>query len=272
MYYEVKEIQVEGSLEDARLHVYVQEPSDSIAWKKRPLVMVCPGGGYQYTSDREAEPIAYQFLAMGYHVAVLRYSCAPATYPTALLELCASMKYVRDHAAEWYVDPDAIYVAGFSAGGHLAASLGVFWKTEKMLADYFQVAPEVFKPNALILSYPVITSGEHAHRGSFDNLLGDRQDLLDKMSLENQVNEYVPKTFIWHTFEDQAVPLENSLYFANALRRQGIPFEYHVFPMGHHGLGLANRLSDSDPGKDIQTACAQWISLCKIFLEQNCEA
>lgn len=271
MHYEEKEIQVAGSQPGTKLHIYIQDSSDALCWKERPLVLVCPGGGYQHTSDREAEPVAMQFLSMGYHVAVLRYSVAPAVYPTALLELCASMIYIREHAKEWSVKSDAIYVGGFSAGGHLAASLGVFWKTDKQLADYFQVEAEVLQPNALILCYPVITSGEYAHRGSFDNLLAGKQELLDKMSLENQVNEYVPKTFIWHTFEDKSVPLENSLYFAKALREHNIPFEYHVFPNGHHGLGLANRLSESEPGIDTQKACQAWISLCKTFLEENCE-
>lgn len=267
MHYEVKNLNVEGSMEYARLHVYIQDESTQIAWKKRPLIVICPGGGYQHTSDRESEPIAFQFLSMGYHVAVLRYSVAPAKYPTALLELCQSMIYLRENAANWNIDSDKIYLAGFSAGGHLAASLGVFWKTDKMLANYFKVKADVIKPNALILSYPVITSGEYAHRGSFDMLVGDNKELTEKMSLEFQVNGYVPKTFIWHTFEDQAVPLENSLLFAKSLRAHNIPFEYHVFPAGHHGLALANSLTDSDPGKDLQPECTVWPQLCKTFLE-----
>ena len=119
-------LKVEGSLEYARLVTYIQEDSDAMLIDKRPLVLVCPGGGYGRTSDREAESMALQFLAMGYHAAVLRYSCAPAKYPTALLELASSMALIRKNAEAWHIDTDKIVVQGCSAGGHLAASLGMF--------------------------------------------------------------------------------------------------------------------------------------------------
>ena len=265
------QIQAEGSLPDTKLITYIQDYSEALMIDTRPLVLVCPGGGYAYTSDREAESIALQFLAMGYHAAVLRYSCAPAIYPTALLELASSVALIRKNAKEWHVNPDKIIIQGCSAGGHLAAGYGCFWKEDLIAGSIGMSAAdrELLRPNGLILCYPVITSGEYAHRGSFENLLGERQDELgEKMSLENQVNGDTPKAFIWHTFADGSVPVENSLLFVGALRRQGIPTEFHMYPAGGHGLALATRLTATADGRAIQEECASWIPLVKTWLEK----
>lgn len=222
MIHETYPIQVEGAQSYARLVTYIQEHSDAINIQKRKLVLVCPGGSYANTSDREAEAIALQFAAMGYHAAVLRYSVAPATYPTALLEVAKSVQMIREHAEEWHVDAEKIVIEGCSAGGHLAASYCLFWK-EKFIAVALGITDveRVLKPNGMLLGYPVITSGEFAHRGSFVKLLGERQkELNEALSLEKHVSEDVPPTFIWHTFEDQTVPVENSLLFVGALRKK----------------------------------------------------
>ena len=212
-------IQVEGSLPGARLCIYIQEKSRELRIKERPLILLCPGGGYEWTSDREAEPMAVQFLAMGYHVAVLRYSCAPAVFPTALLELAEAMKLIHAHAAEWGVKEDQIYVEGCSAGGHLAASLGVFWH-ESWISERAGVTNEILRPAGLILCYPVITSGEYAHRGSFEALLKGQktEEMMEKVSLQKQVTEHMPPVFLWHTFTDDCVPVENSLLLIAAMR------------------------------------------------------
>lgn len=262
-------IQAEGSLPDAKLVTYIQEYSPVLAINTRPLVLVCPGGGYCYTSDREAESIALQFLAMGYHAAVLRYSCEPAQYPTALFEIASAMVLIRKNAEEWHVDPDKIIVQGCSAGGHLAASLGVLWD-EDFLAEGIGLKKdehELLRPNGMLLCYPVITSGEFAHRGSFETLLGDREaELGDFLSLENRVSEKTPKTFLWHTFSDGSVPVENSLLFVGALRKAGIPTEFHMYPRGGHGLALANRLTQSSDGNALQEECSSWIGLAATWL------
>lgn len=263
-------IQVEGSLPEAKLVTYLQDYSESIAVEDRPLILICPGGAYAYTSDREAEPIALQFLAMGYHAAVLRYSCAPAKYPVALLELASAIALIRRNGEKWHVDRDKIIVQGCSAGGHLAASLGMFWSEAFLAKSLGLEAPqgELLRPNGMILCYPVITAGEFAHRGSFENLLGEREaELSGKMSLETQVSHKTPRAFIWHTFADQSVPVENSLLLACAMRRAGIPIELHIYPKGGHGLSLANRLSMSRDGGGIQEECSSWILLAKTWLE-----
>lgn len=271
MKHEIFPIQVEGSQPYARLVTYIQDYTPAIRIKERKLVLVCPGGGYAGTSDREAEVMALQFVAMGHHAAVLRYSVAPAKYPTALLEVAKSIQLIREHAQEWYVDVDKIVVEGCSAGGHLAASYGVYWR-ESFVAEAMgiqdpQTAEKMLRPNGLILSYPVITSGEFAHRGSFENLLGDRQEELnDAMSLEKHVNENVPPVFIWHTFTDGAVPVENSLLFVAALRKANISTEFHMYPAGVHGLALANELTVSPEGYGYMPDCSSWIGLAKIWL------
>ncbi len=267
------EMQVSGSMPDAKLVTYIQEYSESLAIDKRPLVLICPGGGYSFTSDREAESMALQFLAMGYHAAVLRYSCAPAKFPTALLELASAMALIRNHAKEWHVDADKIVVQGCSAGGHLAASLGMFWD-EDFVAEGIGLKTtdhELLRPNGMILCYPVISSGEFAHRGSFESLLGNSlsedKASLDMLSLEKQVSSKTPKAFIWHTFEDALVPVENSLFLVSAMRKQGIPTEFHMYPKGSHGLALANHLTQADDGGAVQEECTSWIHLAHTWME-----
>ena len=242
--------------------------------QERPLILVCPGGGYNHTSDREAEIVAMQFNAMGYHTAVLRYSCAPAVFPTALLELTRAVAFFREHAGEYCIDPDRIAVLGFSAAGHLAASLGVFWNTEWFAQirkeNGVNLTAEQIRPDGLILAYPVITSGEFAHRGSFDDLLGEMRCRdpfwLTRMSLEKQDLKDVPPVFMWHTSYDGSVPLENSLYFATELIRARKPVEYHIFPGDVHGIGLADWRTYS-PGRDMDTPAVKWIGLAHTWLE-----
>ncbi|MGB8453917.1 MAG: alpha/beta hydrolase [Anaerocolumna sp.] len=129
MIHEVIDIQVEGSQPDTKLYTYLLDNSSEINPNGvRPVVVVCPGGGYAMTSDREAEALAIKFMSMGYHAVILRYSCAPAVYPTALLELASVISLLRNKAEKWHINKDKIIVQGSSAGGHLAASYGVFWK------------------------------------------------------------------------------------------------------------------------------------------------
>lgn len=269
---ETFKIQVEGSLPETRLITYIQDHYQEIKIDSRPLVLICPGGAYAYTSPREGEAFAMQFLAMGYHAAVLKYSCAPAVFPTSLTELASAMILIRQHAQEWHVDPDKIIVLGCSAGGHLAASLATLWD-EDFLAEALKLKKadhKLLKPDGLILCYPVITSGEFAHRGSFENLLGEREkELGGELSLETRVSEKVPPVFIWHTYTDGSVPVENSLLFVNALRKAGVSTEFHMYPCGGHGLGLANRLTRAGDGSAVQEECTSWIPLVHTWIESR---
>lgn len=270
-----EEIRVPGTLEDTYLETFFLNITEKFSVQERPLILVCPGGGYHFTSEREAEIVAMQFSAMGFHTAVLRYSCSPAQFPTSLLELSKAVAYLRGHAGKYKIDPERIAVLGFSAGGHLAASLGVFWNTEWFAKireeNEMALTADQIRPDGLILAYPVITSGEYAHRGSFDDLLGETRCgdpvWLEKMSLEKQDLKDVPPVFMWHTSYDASVPLENSLYFASELIKARKPVEYHIFPGDVHGISLADWRTRSAE-RSMDTPAMQWIGLARIWLEE----
>lgn len=235
--------------------------------RKRPMVVICPGGGYSFVSEREAEPVAVRFNAMGYHACILHYSVYPAKFPTALVQLAKSVAYVREHAIEWNVKSDKIIVAGFSAGGHLAACLGTLWN-EHFLEELLKVKKDSYRPNGMILSYPVITSGEFAHKDSFVKLLQDKyNDMRDELSLEKRVSENTSPAFLWHTYDDDCVPVENSLLFAQAMKNKNVPFELHIYPRGRHGLSLANEetMGYNDKGT-LQYECQNWIDMAGTWI------
>lgn len=234
--------------------------------RKRPAVIICPGGGYAYTSDREATPMATEFLAAGMSAFVLRYSCAPSRFPTALIELATAVKMVREHAEEWNIDPNRIIVQGGSAGGHLAASLGVFWDHDVLRSRGFQ--GKEHKPNALILAYPVISGTSHPHVDSFKNLLGDdlTDEMLEFLSLEKRVSKNTPPSFIWHTLEDECVPCQNSMAFADALLEHHIPLELHIFPEGSHSLVNGNEIANVP--ERIRPKVRAWIPMVMDWIKK----
>jgi acetyl esterase/lipase len=194
------------------------------------------------------------------------YRVAPAVHPAPVQDVAHAVAWIRAHAEEYHVNPNAIAVMGFSAGGHAAGSLGVYWHDAALMADA-GLTPEQARPNAMVLCYPVITGGEFAHRGSFVNLTGT-EDLAvhAEYSLETKVTAQTPPTFLWHTFEDGAVPVENTLMMASVLRRAGVVTEVHIFPKGGHGLALCNPLTSTDPGQNLPE-CAQWTKMAACFLE-----
>lgn len=230
--------------------------------RKRPAVIICPGGGYAFCSPREAEPIAIQMNAAGINAFVLDYCVAPIRYPEALKDVSEAIKLVRANADKWGVDPDKIAVCGFSAGGHLAGSIGTLWNSDPAV----KCDGKANKPNAMILSYPVLIYGEKAHKGSFENLLGEglTDAEYDKMSLEKHIDGDTPSAFLWHTFEDDCVPVENSLVFANELKKHDVPFELHIYPKGGHGLSLATTetgdCDDLHVNSWVKLAC-EWLKI-----------
>lgn len=265
---ETREITVPGQLtEAAKLTGYLIKEVSVAPDRKRPAVIVCAGGGYSFRSDRESEPIALQFMAMGCHAFIMDYSVAPNHFPTSVRELGEAIAYIREHAEEWQIDPEKIIVCGFSAGGHLACSIGVFWD-KAIVFEAIGRRPEEIRPDGMILCYPVITGGEYAHEGSFKALLGDdvTMEQRDMVSLEKLVSEKTPQAFIWHTFTDPAVPVENSLLLAAAMKRSNVSFELHIYPAGGHGLSLAEEETARDESQ-IEEQCQSWIPLVKTWLK-----
>ncbi len=225
-----------------------------------PAIVVCPGGGYVGRAWHEGEPIAQMLNASGISAFVLRYRVAPYRYPCALLDAQRAIRSVRAQADRFGVDPGRVGILGFSAGGHLASTAGTHYdRGDATAADPIERAS--CRPDALILCYPVITLKEpFAHLGSRNNLLGPSPDeqLLDSLCNDEQVTPDTPPTFLWHTAEDSAVPVENSLQFAAALSRHKVPFDLHVYQPGGHGLGLA----DQQPhAHGWSAACTSWLAL-----------
>ncbi len=265
------EIKARGMEAVGNLYTYFLDSSIEMRPnEKRPVILMCPGGGYEMTSDREAEPMAMQFLAMGYHVAILRYSVCPVRYPAALLQVAESVLYLKEHADEYHIDPEKIVVQGCSAGGHLAANYGIAWNSPfltKLMG--MENDPERLRVAGLLLCYPVITSGEKAHEESFRNLLGEQyEEKKEELSLENQVTPDTPPTFLWHTATDETVPVENSLYFFQTCLQQGVSAELHIYPVGGHGLSLANEETCRANGIGVQKECQSWIGLAQTWLEE----
>ncbi|MBT1180646.1 alpha/beta hydrolase [Bifidobacterium sp. CP2] len=263
---------------EARFTGYVIDNSPEMdPYRRRPALLILPGGAYAMTSDREAEPVALRFSADGFQTFVLRYSCAPSRYPTALLEAAEAMRLIRAHADEWHVRPDAVAVIGFSAGGHLAANLATS-SSDGTLREH-GVDPASARPDALMLGYPVITTGEFIHRRTIGTLLGPEHGhdprMLDMLSLERHIDADTPPVFIWHTMTDPAVPVENSLLVIQACRAAGVSVEAHLFPEGGHGLslGTVDTARHGSPGEgdlDNVAPCVQiWPRLAVDWLRRT---
>lgn len=262
---------IQTSLTDtAELTGYVLDNSPEIDEDRvRPAVIICPGGGYKAVSEREGEPIAVKLLGMGVQAFVLNYSCMPIHHPAQLAELAAAVKMVRKNANAWHVDPDKIIVMGTSAGGHLAGMLATMWNS-KTVADLGFKAEDV-KPNGLIMGYSVVTADkEFGHQGSFDHLLGEdaSAEEREKLSLQKLVSKDTPMAFIWTTTEDTVVPMENSLMMVEALRKNGVNFEFHVFPHGQHGHSLATAETAGQASQIVPTLQI-WPELLNTWINEN---
>ena len=256
---------IPGSGQSAALKGYLVEEEDYCPGRKNPAVIICPGGGYTFLSSREGEPIAREFLATGISSFILSYTCAPeGRFPLQLLQAAAAVKLLRERGAEWKLDPERIFLCGFSAGGHLCGCLGAFWDRPWMAELGFPGRSH--RPDGLLLCYPVLAGGEFAHEDSFRALLGDQDspELRELVSLENQVTSRMPPAFLWHTFEDQRVPVRGVLRFAQAVCKADVPLELHLYPKGIHGLSLANGLV-SGPDRIIPKV-QSWMGLAKAWI------
>ena len=241
----------------AEVKGYIHDDYDTLAAHKvRPAMLICPGGAYRWRSPREKDPVALRFSAMGYNTFIVEYSCgALASGYRPLRELAAAVRAVRARAEEWHIDRNQVAVLGFSAGGHLACSLGTLWD------DPVLALGADARPDALILCYPVITTGEFAHRESADWVSGGDPELREKLSLETRVGPGMPPTFVWHCTADASVPVENTLLLVNAMQRAKVPYECHLFAGGAHGISMCTQEVET-PYPDI----APWADLCATWL------
>ncbi len=207
-------------------------------------MVICPGGGYANLAVHEGRDYALFFNEQGIAGFVLKYRLASGGYhhPAMLQDAARAVRTVRARSAEWRIDPKRIGIVGSSAGGHLASTLLTHFDAGKPDATD-RVERESSRPDLGILCYPVITLGQFAHQGSKRNLLGDNPspELVQYLSNELQVTKDTPPCFVWHTYEDSGVRVENSLMFAEALRKAGVPFDLHIYQKGPHGLGLGTR-------------------------------
>lgn len=258
---------------EVKLELMVHASSLELTKGRRPAMVVFPGGGYGFTSDREAEPIASAYFAEGYNCFTVRYICGEkAKIANPLYDAAAAIAHVRTNAEKYNIDPDKIAVIGFSAGGHLAGFIATQWH-RKEIADKLGIDNELCRPNAAILCYPVVTQNVPTHIGSFDNLMGvDRTAELNSIAnLDENVDERTCPCFIWHTATDPAVPVANSLAMARALTDKGIGCELHIFPKGNHGLSRANAETAPDWGTKEYTIpyVARWMRWSIKWLENT---
>lgn len=263
-------IQLYETEEHPYVDAYILDPIGGAEVDKcRGAVIIAPGGGYLYTTDREGEPVAMKFAAAGYHAFVLHYRVSPTLHPAPLEDLARTILMLRKNSEVWHIDQDNITVCGFSAGGHLAASLGVYWN-HPFLSELVNEENELLKPNRLILGYPVISMDIPKSKFLVDRLAGGNMSFSEVLSLDKHVSADTPPTFLWHTACDDAAPVENSLIFAQALSRFEIPFEMHIFPFGPHGQSVAeDHVYKHMPGI-YSPDCAQWVDLALKWMKKRC--
>lgn len=242
----MKLIEVKLSNELARLTVYIPDKSPEYAHRDIcPGVLVIPGGGYSMCSDREAEPIAFSFIAKGYAAFILRYTTGRDKgydFSMPFTDVNEAMKVIHENAEEWGIDKDKIAAIGFSAGGHLCAAVST-------MGD--------IRPAASILVYPCILE-------SMSSILA-----FSVPGLEDKVDEKTPPAFIVSACADNLVPIENSLAYASALNKKNIPFEMHIYEKGYHGFSLADRTVYSKAEADYCAHIRGWFDLCATWLSKR---
>lgn len=236
----------------------------------RKAILVIPGGGYgNVCADREGEPIAMAFMPYGFDAFVLHYSVksnSNKVFPTQLIEASKAIKYIRDNAEEFGIDPHKVFATGFSAGGHLCASLGILWN----IPEVYEAIDMPFgynKPDGIIPVYPVI----NGHTGSFKNLFGTEdvtQENIDRVCLDRHVTKDSSPAFIMHTSNDQIVPVSNSLDLARAYAEAGMTFELHIFPDAPHGVALGNKITNNNVPKYVDASIAKWIELAAYWTDR----
>lgn len=292
-------IQLYENRTDVTLTAYILDDSgEMLKGRKRPAILVCPGGAYVFCSDREAEPVALRFAAMGYHAFVLRYSVynkgvmvdprgelpvdPDSQYPNAMCDAAAAMLCIRDHSDDWLVDADRIFLSGYSAGAHNAAMFCTHWN-DPLILERFGRPSSDFKPAGAVLGYGYYDWGRLREVSSQDEMarmMGEGVDMSYFGTRTPSKEQYAaaspalavtadtPPMFLWTTCGDRTLPSEQSMLMGCALARAGIPYELHIFESGDHGLALADQASAGNP-EQINDDVAGWISLAQRWLTRH---
>ncbi len=275
-----KKIPLSETDENIYLEVYAADimrewGSDKISYRRKAILII-PGGAYsRVCGDREGEPVALAFLAQGFNAFVLHYSVKSVNrndYPTQLIEASMAMKYIRDNAEEYGIDGDKVFAAGFSAGGHLCASLGVLWHIPEIY-EAIDMPYGYNKPTGIIPVYPVITSTPRdPEPWTFKNLFGGvdslTPEMLDTACLDRRVTDKASPVFLVHTSNDEGVPVQNSLMLAEAYSACGMTFELHVYPDAPHGVALGNDITKCGREKWSNPAIAKWVEHAVLWTKQ----
>lgn len=296
----IEKIKLYENRNDVTLTGYLLD--DCVAWEKgghRPAIIICPGGAYLNLSDAEAEPVAIRFASMGFHTFVLKYSVyneghpenvldlskplipkPQCCYPNPMLEIGQSILILKENSEEWLIDTERIGICGFSAGAHNAAMYAANWHTS-LFTEHFHKPTEYFRPAVCILGYTLSNyvemkkcarhigeNGRTLNTASNISFLGTDapdEELLRKVSPALNVTKNMPPTFLWATAEDNLVPVQQTIWMANALADLSIPFEMHIFENGYHGLSIATQASAAAKTW-INPDVAKWVDLCEAWL------
>jgi len=249
---------------DSYLEVYI---ADKIGEYVRDAILVIPGGGYsQICSEREGEPIGMAFMPYGYNAFVLHYSVGEGNvFPKQLIQASKAVKYIKDNAERFNINPDRVFAVGFSAGGHLAGSLGIMWD-KKEIYDAVNMEFGYNKPTGVMLIYPVVNAS--SHKSSIQNLLGKEEPSeadIKLTALDVNVNENSAPAYIMHTVTDRLVSVRGSLLLAEAYHAAGVSFELHIYPDAPHGIALGNEITAGKTQKFNNPAIAKWIENAAIW-------
>lgn len=280
----------------ANLYTYILDKEISTdVYKKRPAVIIVPGGSYLFTATKEGEAVATRFLSKGYHTFVLRYSTyfkdsirdlnnpppinKQSHYPLQLLELMESIRIIKENADKWYIDIDNIFVLGFSAGGHLTASIGTKWDTPSLLEKFQNITgnTDFFKPKGIVLGYPMLNvenlkmnmienggqTGEFQSRYVNQALFGNKEPSNEQeydLTIKNHVRPDMPPVLLWQTTDDPLTKSVDATEFVLEMIKKEVTCEYHLFEHGKHGLSVSDK-TYAKTEDDINVEVAEWLNL-----------
>ncbi|MBQ3493536.1 MAG: alpha/beta hydrolase [Clostridia bacterium] len=256
--------------EGAKGYLNIYRLDEIFGGRKRPAMLVIAGGGYRAVSVREKEPIALAYMARGFNAFTLEYSVTPLHYPTQLLEGCMAIIYIRENAESLGVDVEHVGAIGFSAGGHLCGMLATLYG-EKVIEEVLGERAKLSRPDAVVLSYAVLSAYGKIHQGSIDNITAGDQELRKKMDLPSVVDENSVPAFLWCNYFDKVVPAESSLLMALSYREKGVPCELHLYEQGGHGLSLANEETapPSMTATHILQSVQPWVEASAVWLKNR---